>query len=267
MSAASDIPKPRPHWLKPLARMGYGARGVLYLVIAFFALLAAIGGGESEDTRGAIDTLMQNAAGGILVVVLMISLAGYSGWRMVQAGLDADDHGTSAKGLAVRAGLAVSGLVYAVLTIYTFSLWRGSRSEDDAGGGFAEFVSGVVGARLAALALAAILLGVAGAHFWKAYKRKYRDHLRPPPNVLGLIDPIARTGLGARGVVFVIIAILLFTRGLTAGDGGDTPGLREALEFVQGLPAGSVLLGVMALGLAAFAVYSLAEALWRRIDL
>lgn len=258
-------PKPHPRWMKPLARAGYGARGLVYLVIAFFTLLAAFGGGRAQDTRGALETLTQSPAGDVLTLALIAGLAGYSAWRFVQSAFDTDDHGFSAKGLAVRGGLMVSCVTYAVLTLYTFSLWRGGDG-GEGGGDFAQWVSGFIGAQATALALAAIFAGVAIAHGAKAIKRGYRKHFETSETVMRVVDPIAMTGLLARAVVFVILAVLLLTRGLSAGSGSGTPGLQDALDYVTGLPAGSWLLALMGLGLCAFALYSLTEAAWRRIN-
>jgi hypothetical protein len=47
----------------------------------------------------------------------------------------------------------------------------------------------------------------------------------------------------------------------------DPPGVKQALETLQQLPAGESLLLAIAAGLFAFALYSVAEACWRRIDL
>jgi hypothetical protein len=43
--------------------------------------------------------------------------------------------------------------------------------------------------------------------------------------------------------------------------------MSDALNFVQGLPFGSILLGLLGLGIIAFAIYSLAEGIWRRINI
>jgi len=78
---------------------------------------------------------------------------------------------------------------------------------------------------------------------------------------------VARTGLVARGLSFLVIAFLLFYRGLSAGEeGGATPGIEDALRFVQELPFGALLLTAMGIGLVAFALYSFLEAAWRRIN-
>lgn len=266
---SADAAKPSRTWIKPLARLGYGARGLVYLVVAFFALLTAFSGGENEDTKGAIKFLTDNAAGTLLTIVLIVGLAGYSIWRFIQASFDTDNHGTKPSALAIRAGLLTSGLIYAVLTVYTFSLWWGSGpfGSGSGGGGFAKWVSGVVGARPAAIAGASIMLGVAAAHFIKAAKRKYHDYFDASKKVMAALDPVAIAGLVARGLTFLVLAILLYTHGLTSGKGGgSTPGLKDALDYVLELPAGTWLLGAIGVGLLAFSAYSFAEAWWRRIS-
>ena len=55
---------------KTLARMGYGARGVVYLMIGGLALLTAFGeGGKTTDSRGAITEIMQQPFGEILLTI------------------------------------------------------------------------------------------------------------------------------------------------------------------------------------------------------
>lgn len=266
MSLTDRAPRPHPRWIKPFARAGYAARGIVYLVIGFYALTAAVSGGQTEDTRGALEILTDSGPGTVLVVMLIAGLAGYSAWRFVQSLLDTDDHGMSPKGLAVRGGLLASAITYAVLTLYTVSLWRGAGGEEG-GGDVAQWLSGFVGARITAFVLAATFAGVAIAHFVKAWKRGYARHIEAPQRAMKLVDPVARAGLSARGAVFAVLALLLLTRGLTAsGEGAETPGLGDALDWITSLPAGSLLLGLMGVGLLAFALYSLTEAVWRRIN-
>jgi len=70
----------------------------------------------------------------------------------------------------------------------------------------------------------------------------------------------------ARGVVFIEIALLLAVSG-SRYQATDPPGMKEALDALQNLPAGTWILMVMALGLIAFSAYSFAEAAWRKINM
>ena len=76
------------------------------------------------------------------------------------------------------------------------------------------------------------------------------------------IEPLARAGYATRG-----IAALIFYGGLrySSVDGGSTPGLADALKAVQGFSFGWVVLLLIALGLVAFGLYSLAAARYRRM--
>src|SRR5690606_5178651 len=85
-------------------------------------------------------------------------------------------------------------------------------------------------------------------------------------HVMRVVRPISRVGLAARGVTFLIIAALLLIGG-NRYDVSDPPGLKEALEALQSWPQGTWLLMAIGVGLLAFAIYSFAQALWRRIDL
>ena len=253
-------------WIKPMARIGYAARGLVYLVIGWLTLLSAIGsGGETTDSKGAVQTLMSSGPGAVIAILLILGLLSYALWRFIQAGLDPDDHGHSAKGAAIRIGLAASGITYLGLTAYAFSLWRGSSSGGEGGAGaFSEWVTGIIGGTAAAFALAAILAGVAVAHFIKAWRRGYEKYLELDEGTKTKIAPIAMTGLVARGSIFLVLAVLLFYQGTLAGEG--QPGTQDALRFIQDLPGGGLLLILIAIGLIAFALYSFAEAAWRKVD-
>lgn len=253
-------------WFKPFARLGYGARGVVYLLLAFFTLSAALttgGGGDAED---AVRFITQSTASAILTPLLIISLAGYCTWRIVQAVFDTDDHGLMPKGLAVRAGLLGSAATYGFLLLYTFSLWWGANlsSGDGSGDGFAGTAAGFIGAGPVSLILGSIFVIVGSAHIWKAVRRKYRAHIEASEAIMRWIDVAAIGGLCARGMIFLIIAFLLFRHGL-AGEQGQAS-LTDALGFIAGLPFGAWLLGATGAGFFLFSVYSFSEAIWRRVN-
>lgn len=258
-------------WFKPFARLGYGARGVVYLLLAFFTLSAALTTGSGGDTEDAVRFITQSTASAILTPLLMISLAGYCTWRIVQAVFDTDDHGIKPKGLAVRAGLLGSAATYGFLLIYTFSLWWGANmaagggsSDGGSGDGFARTAAAFIGAGPVSLILGSIFVIVGGAHIWKAITRKYRAHIEASEPIMRWIDVAAIGGLCARGMIFLIIAFLLFRHGL-AGEQGRAS-LTDALSFIAGLPFGAWLLGATGAGFFLFSIYSFSEAVWRRVN-
>jgi len=247
---------------RPLARAGYAARGLIYAVIGFFAALAAIGGGEAMGSRDALMVLLSSGAGNALAYALVFGFLFYALWRFIQAGFDTDHHGKTAKGIAIRTGLAISGITYAALASYTWSLARGAGS-GGSGGGWADTLASFVGARWVSAGLALALAGAGIAHVMKALRERYARYLEADEKTMKVINPIAKAGLIARGLVFLVLAFLLATRSVR---GGEEASSKAALQFIQGLPFGWLLLTLMGLGLIAFAIYSFTEAIYRRIN-
>ncbi|WP_299813429.1 DUF1206 domain-containing protein [uncultured Roseibium sp.] len=254
--------------IRKLARAGYTSRGVVYLIIGVLACFAAVGAAETTNTKGALQHLLSQPFGHALLGALVAGLFGYVVWRLVQAIFDADDHGHSLKALTIRAGLLASAFTYATLAVYALSrMGVFSGGSSGGGGGVAQTLSGFIGSRTVAIGMAAIFVGVGGAHCWKAVTMKFEDHLQAGEETMRILRPISVIGLLARGIVFFILAFLLFYRGLSAGDGGGgPPDIEDALRFMQELPMGWLILTVMGAGIVLFAVYSFCEAYWRRVN-
>jgi Domain of Unknown Function (DUF1206) len=72
-----------------LERVGYGARGILYVVMGSPALGLARGiGGKATDQSGSLTTLARGTFGKIVLFTLAVGLAAYSFWGFVHAILD-----------------------------------------------------------------------------------------------------------------------------------------------------------------------------------
>ncbi|GAB2186571.1 DUF1206 domain-containing protein [Roseibium sp. LAB1] len=256
------------NWLQAAARAGYFSRGVVYGVVSFFAILASIGAGSSKGTKGALVSLLSQPFGSILVAVLVLGLFGFVIWRLVQAVLDADNHGRDVQGMAVRITLLASAATYGALAIYALGLLGLTGS---GGGklvpGLLNAVAGVLGARLFATALSLTFLGIAAAHWWKVYSGKYCRHFDENEAPMKVVHLVSVLGLGARGVVFALLSVMVWLgiEGATAS-GGDLPATQDALRYIQELPYGQILLFALAAGLMIFAVYSFVEARWRKVS-
>lgn len=252
-----------------LARGGYAARGLVYGIIAFFAITATIGAGQTVDTRGALQQLLGTRYGDVLLWIVLVGLVAYAAWRLTQAIGDTDRHGSDGKGLLIRAGLVGSAVVYLLLALFTMGLLGtdlgGAASGAGQGGDFLSGLLGYENSNLIIYAIALVPLGVGIAHLIKARQAKFARYFQCDGETMRWVRPVSQIGLAARGIVFLIMAALLFIGG-NRYEPTDPPGLQAVFSALQGLPWGWLLLLAMAIGLLAFAIYSFAEARWRRIN-
>jgi hypothetical protein len=182
----------------------------------------------------------------------------------VQGGADADGHGRDAKGLAIRAALVVSGLAHLPLAWSALALARGLDPGSD-GRWAIELMREPAGRWLVALVgVTVVVVGVANA--WRGWKARFMKWFTLSQYELGLLYPLCRFGLIARGMVFVIIGGLML-RGAWRLDPSQARGMGAAFVEVLRQPFGLYLLIVVGLGMLAFAVYSVVEARYRRISL
>ena len=255
-------------WFKPIARAGYASRGVVYLVIGSFALLAAFGPAATQGSEGALEVMLRQPLGRGLVLLMIAGLTGYVLWRLVQSLLDTDDHGWSAKGVAVRGGLLGSAATHAALALYAASLLGVVGAGSGNGPPLADRIAGVVGTGPLLLVLCLTFAGVGIAHATKAARRRYADHFDASARVMRFVHPISIVGLTARGLLWGVAALLLALRlHDETPDSAEPPGVQDALIYLQGLPNGQWLMAGAGAGLLLFAGYSFSEAVWRRINI
>ncbi|KAB0680301.1 DUF1206 domain-containing protein [Aureimonas leprariae] len=204
--------------------------------------------------------------GGIaLLVGLVLALAAFAAWRLLQAVRDVDGHGTSAKGMAVRAGLTGSAVSYAALAVFAGTLAIGVGSS---GGGAKEALAKAFeagwGEALTWLACA-LLVAVGIAHLFKGGTAGFEKFLSVPAESRNWLIPVCQFGLIARGLTFLLLAYLIAT-GVASLEDNQTPGLATALEAMSGWRFGWAFLAATGLGLIAFGIYAFAEARYRRIE-
>ena len=116
--------------LELAARVGYGARGFVYLSVGLLVLFATLGFvGDTVGLRGALDWLSQRPLGRVWMLLIGLGLAAFVAWRMLQAIFDADHEGTSRHGLMTRMSQLFSGLSYAALAFAARSRLSATPSE------------------------------------------------------------------------------------------------------------------------------------------
>lgn len=264
--------RPSDKVIEGLARVGYGARGFVYLSAGALTLLAAtdvIAGaaGSSE----AVGWLAQQPFGQLWLVLLGLGLWAFVAWRAVQAVFDADHEGHDLKGIAVRVGQATSALFYGLLAATVFEYL------DEFGGAAAEAAEDAAGNRdkaemllalpmgqglLVAAGLAVLALGV--GNMVRAWRDDFTDALACSKHLCRRLNLLARIGYGARGFAHLPLAAFVILAGVQAEPGAVTS-LGEALDALEQQPGGSWMLGATAVGLMAFGAFAFVEARWRKI--
>jgi hypothetical protein len=257
-------------WVERLARLGFVARGVVYIVVGWLAALAAFGqGGRTTDSEGALATIATKPFGTILLLILGLGLFGYALWRIVQGIMDPENKGTDAKGLVKRTGYVLSGVFYGALGYTALQLIQDTRAADrnastqDAA---ATALSRPLGEWALVLAgLIIIAVGVNGLYI--AIKDKFQQKLNlaeMTPTEQEWATRLGKIGLIARSVVSGIIGLFLIIAAFRKNP-NEAKGLDGALKVLAQQDYGPWLLGAVAIGLMAYGVYSLVEARYRRV--
>ncbi|MDN7133779.1 DUF1206 domain-containing protein [Halomonas sp. MC140] len=252
------------------ARMGYAARGIVYVLVGGLAALAAFGqGGQTEGSRGALERVLTAPFGKVLLGIIAVGLLGYAMWRTIQALKDADHHGNDAKGLAIRAGLMVSGVTHILLAFFAASLifqFGGSSGGSEGGSqGMAGWLMQQPFGRWLVGAVGLVLIGAGVAHAIKGYKAKFHKHFDMPIKTQRWAYPICRFGLVTRGVVFVILGTLFLLAAYHINP-SQAGGTAEVFSTLRSQAYGQWLLAIVAVGLFAFGLYSILAAIYRQIN-
>ncbi len=255
-----------------LARLGYAAKGFVYFIIGFLAAQAAFGtGGRTTDSSGALTTIVTQPFGKFLLFLVTIGIIGYVLLQIAQTILDPEHAGEKmdAKRIAQRVGYGFSALAYSglALTAVKLIIGSGGNSGNATEDWTAKLLAQPFGRWLVGLA-GVIVIGVGFYYLYQSYKAKFRRHLKL--SQMSQAEQtwavrLGRFGIAARSIVFVIIGIFLI-QAAKLSDASQAKGFGEALAILAQQPFGPWLLGIVALGLIAYGIYSaLVEARYRQI--
>lgn len=259
-------------WIRRLARMGFAAKGLVYLIIGALALQAALGrGGQTTDSEGALRAILRQPYGWMLLAAVAIGLAGYSIWRFVQAGVDPEGVGGRAKGIATRVGYAISGAIHAGLALEAARMAFGFGTGGGGNSGPQDWTALVLAQPMGRWVVAAVGVGIAAfglAELVRAYRTdlpKRLDLSRLGHAARVWVVRFGRMGMAARGIVFGVIGGFLVRAALTY-DSSQARGLGGALDSLHAQTYGRWLLGLVAVGLIAYGLFEWVQARYRRID-
>ena len=260
--AGSALTRTAPYeWL---ARAGFVARGLIYGIIGVLAVRLAVGlGGKTTNQQGALRTIAHQPFGRALVLIMAIGLGGYALWRLVRAAV-----GQGGDTTLDRVSALASGLVYGGMCVVAVKLLVGAKptTATNPHKATAGVFGWPAGTWLVGIA-GAILIGVG---LYQGYRGLSRDFLEDSkteqmsPPVRQWFVRLGVFGYLARMVVFGLIGVFLI-KAARDFNAKAAIGLDGALAKLAHQSYGHLLLGIVAVGLIAFAVYSLADARYRRI--
>ena len=256
--------------MQALARTGYVASGVLHILIGWLALQVAWGSfagsggsGEQADQSGALEALAGQPLGGLLLWVVVAGCAGLGVWQLVEALTQARRGGDASD--RVGAGLKALGKAVAYLAIAVsagkVAMGSGTSGSKQSADLTAQIME-APGGRVLVVLLGVGVVAIGVYHVHKGLTRKFRDDLdgRQGPAV----ERLAVAGYVAKGVVLGLVGVLFVVAGVHKA-AGEATGLDGALRTLREQAYGPVLLTVVALGLAAYGLYSVARARYARL--
>ena len=252
------------------SRLGYAARGLVYLGLGTLVLLAALDlTPRAKGAKGMLSAWADWPLGWVLIGAIGVGLAGFAAWRILQAVFDADRHGRTPKAWAIRIGQAFSALVYGGLALSAFELLDeledvGEVDEERSAHHAARTVLDLPhgDALLIAAGLAVLAFGV--GNVIQGLVQDFSKRLECDDRLCRVVVPLAKAGYAARGLASLPLGLFLVMAGVQAR-AGEARSWGGALQAVEHQPFGNSALCLVAAGLIAFGLFGLVEARYRRI--
>ncbi|HEY7593642.1 MAG TPA: DUF1206 domain-containing protein [Actinophytocola sp.] len=252
--------------MQALGRAGIICYGIVHLLVAYLAARVAFGDtAQQADQRGAIEEIGSTAMGGFLLWVLAVGLFAFAGWQLLMAAKGYQWVLKKSRRTRKRIGSAARAVIGVALGVTAVRYASGSGSS-----GSSSDQQQTLTAKLLALpagpfivvAVGVAIIAVAIATAVKGFSKSFLEDLDMTDLPRGSQQWVRRLGVFgyvAKGVTFGIVGVLICVAGFNH-DPKEAGGLDAALKTLAAQPFGTVLLCIVALGLAAFGVYCFAAA-------
>jgi hypothetical protein len=254
--------------LDVVTRVGFAAKGIVTILVGVLALRHALRrGGEITGQQGAVERVLGEPFGRLMLVALAVGLAAYALWMFVAAFVDPERKGKSFQGIAERLGFFVTGIGYALLALTAFKLLLGQRGD----GGLdlqhvlatvltphiGRVLVGLVGLIVMTAGVLQLRLGITG---------RFRKNLQTGRSRLARLTTSisGRVGYLTLGILSLIGGWSLVEVAIEY-DPSEAGGWSEALGLLSGIGQGRWLLAAAALGLICYGLYFLLQVRYRRL--
>ena len=251
-----------------LGRVGLAGYGVVNLLLAWLATQVAFGASENEAEAGkggALQRIAEEPWGKGLLWVIGISLFALALWQLSEAiwGRKSHDGGAIKKVAHVAEALAFGVLGFSAVRIAAGNSSGGSNKQQ---AGFTAKVLDAPGGQILVVVVGLVVLGAAGYLVVKGVKKKFLKDLdlaRASQATRRTTERLGQAGYMAVGVGYAIVGVLIIVAAIKH-DPEKATGLDTALATLAEQPYGTILLVIVALGLAAYGIYCFLDARFRK---
>jgi hypothetical protein len=248
-----------------MGRLGYAARGGIYLMVGLSAGLTTID--PSHKPGGFTDSLkvLQHGwAGGAVLVLLAAGMACFAGW-LTAAAVYRRDHPGHAH-IVLVAGLLGDAVVYVAFMASVLGMVFGAHAGGDSE--LQSWIAWVIGNSFGAalVGLGSVIVGACGLWLigWGAVG-DIEGPLEMPPFEKRLMLPIGRYGTAGRGAAITLVGAYLLVSAIH-GDPRQAHELGGALQEMRGLSLGAAITGAFALAFIGSAVLDFVVAGFRHFN-
>jgi hypothetical protein len=206
----------------------------------------------------------------VLLWVILLGLISYSLWGVIRAVFDPLQKGHDLKGLIARGGFLFSAASYALLILPTYGYISGAGSTSPSGASTQKFLASIMSTPWGPWAIGIIGLAVIAGGLQQIYEgfkstfdKQFQAYAMNAQEVKWATQ-LGRFGTATRGVIFALVGVSLCVAAYEA-NANQPVGIDSALATLLRQPYGVWLLGIVAIGLVAFGIYSVACAIWFRV--
>jgi hypothetical protein len=264
LSGSPIAPELRP-WVARMVRIGYAAKGVIYLLIGVlaFRLAAGLDGGRLLDADGVLSIVFRQPFGQLLLGLIAIGILTYSTWQFIEGIWDTRRKG-GGWGWWHRALTMIKGAAYATVG------WQAARMVLGLRRAQGDLAADVIGFPLGGVFLALVGVGVAIYGIFEvkdAIQARFGDdldayRLRREAGTWATV--VGRVGNGARGIILAVMGTAFISAGFERNP-SKAGGISEALATLFSQPHGIALAATVAVGLACFGLFQLLHARYARL--
>ena len=265
-STASRAADSKP--LELLARGGFIVYGVIHLLFAWLALQVALGDSKGEsDQSGALQSLAGKPFGKTMLVIAVIGMVALAIWQAFEAAMG-ESGPQDKEAIAERVVSGVRAIIYLSFAWTAIRVLQGSNaSTGDSQQKGAAGLMGNTGGRFLVGLIGVVVVGVGIGLVVYGVTKKFEKHLNTQQMNATVRKTTRRLGIAgysAKGVAYAIAGGLIVAAAVTY-EPEKARGLDAALKALAAQSYGPWLLGLIALGIAAFGVYCFSQAKYRKV--